>query len=94
MLQINKVIIFAIQFGATRDKNSHFHIKGVIWCDFNIHVHVILKRLIQTHPHVYVTMWEDLRKAGFQKRSSVDAVVSGRRCVFLRESKSTSAFRK
>ncbi len=52
-----------------------------------------------TPPHVYVTMLKYLcnaakmsrkeRRRGFSDRSSVDAAVSGRLCVFLYESKST-----
>ncbi len=47
-------------------------------------------------PHVYITMWKYLRNAspmftpGFSNRSSVEAAMTGRRCVFLGESKSTS----
>ncbi len=51
-------------------------------------------------PHVYVTMWKYLHNAAqmftqrkkaysFSSRSSVEAAESGRRCVFLGESKST-----
>ncbi len=58
------------------------------------------KRLIQTRPHMS-TLWcgnicvmppkcsRKERSCGFSNRSSVDAAMSGRRCVFLCESKNT-----
>ncbi len=62
--------------------------------------HAPLKQLIQTHPHMSTSRCGNIsllppkcsreeRRRGFSNRSSVDAVVSGRRCVFLCESKST-----
>ncbi len=62
--------------------------------------HAPLKQLIQTSPHmstslcgnIYIMQPKSSRKEirrGFSNRSSVDAAVSGRSCVFLGESKST-----
>ncbi len=59
-----------------------------------------LKRLIQTPPHMSTSRCGNIcvmppkcsrkeRRRGFSNHSSVDAAVSGRRCVFLCESKST-----
>ncbi len=54
---------------------------------------------LNTPPHVYVTMWKYLRngtqssckerRRGFSNRSNVEAAMTGKRCVFLCESKST-----
>ncbi len=63
-------------------------------------VHTLLKRLIQTRPHMSTSRCGNIcvmqpkcsrkeRRRGFSNRSSVDAAMSGRRCVFLCESKST-----
>ncbi len=63
-------------------------------------VHAPLKWLIQTHPLMSTSRCANIclmppkcsckeRRCGFSNCSSVDAVVSGRRCVFLCESKST-----
>ncbi len=62
--------------------------------------HAPLKRLIQTCPHMSTSWCGNIcvmppkcsrkeRRRGFSNRSSVDAAVSGRRCVFLCESKIT-----
>ncbi len=62
--------------------------------------HAPLKRLIQTRPHMSTSRCGNIcimqpkcsredRRRGFSNRSSVDAVMSGRSCVFLCESKST-----
>ncbi len=52
--------------------------------------HAPLKRLIQTRPHMFTSRCGNICvRRGFSNRSSVDAAVSGRRCVFLGESKST-----
>ncbi len=59
-----------------------------------------LKRLIKTRPHMSTSRCGNIcvmppkcsrkeRRCGFSNRSSVDAAMSGRRCVFLCESKST-----
>ncbi len=59
-----------------------------------------LKRLIQTHSHMSTSRCGNIcvmppkcsrkeRRRGFSNHSSVDAAVSGRRCVFLCESKNT-----
>ncbi len=58
------------------------------------------KRLIKTRPHMSTSRCGNIcimppkcarkeRRRGFSNRSSVDAGMSGRRCVFLCESKST-----
>ncbi len=63
-------------------------------------VHAPLKRLIQTCPHMSTSRCGNIcvmppkcsrkeRRRGFSNHSSVDAAMSGRRCVFLGESKST-----
>ncbi len=63
-------------------------------------VHALLKWLIQTRPHMSTSRCGNIcvmppkctrkeRRRGFSNRSSVDAAVSGRHCVFLCESKST-----
>ncbi len=58
--------------------------------------HAPLNGSFKHAPHVYITMWEDLhntqmftqrKKAGFSNRSSVEAAVSGRRCVSRRKKK-------
>ncbi len=59
--------------------------------------HALLKRLIQTRPHVYVTMCKYLhnaaqmfskeRRCGFSNCSSVDAAVTGRSCVSMQKQK-------
>ncbi len=62
--------------------------------------HAPPKRLIQTRPHMSTSQCGNIcimppkcsrkeRRRGFSNRSSVDAAVSGRHCVFLGESKST-----
>ncbi len=62
--------------------------------------HVPLKRLIQTCPHILTSGYGNIcvmspkcshkeRRHGFSNRSSVEADMSGRSCVFLCESKST-----
>ncbi len=49
-----------------------------------------LKRLIQTRPHMSTSRCGNICvRRGFSNRSSVDAAVSGRHCVFLGESQST-----
>ncbi len=61
--------------------------------------HAPLKRLIQTRPHMSTSRCGNIcimppkcarkeRRRGFSNRSSVDAAMSGRRYVFLGESKS------
>ncbi len=65
-------------------------------------IHAFLKQLIQTHPHVYVTMWGDLhnttqmysneRRRNYYSRCSnvaAAAVMSWRRCVFRCERETT-----
>ncbi len=47
-----------------------------------------LKRLIQTRPTSTSRCGDICIRCGFSNRSSVDAAMSGRRCVFLSESKS------
>ncbi len=62
--------------------------------------HTPLKRLIQTWPHMSTSGCGNIcvmppkcsrkeRRRGFSNRSSVNAAMSGRSCVFLGESKST-----
>ncbi len=62
--------------------------------------HAPLKQLIQTRPHMSTSRCGNIclmqpkcsrkeRRRGFSNRSSVDAAMSGRHCVFLGESKST-----
>ncbi len=59
-----------------------------------------LKRLIQTRPHMSTSRCGNIcimlpkcslkeRRRGFSNRSSAEATMSGRRCVFLCENKST-----
>ncbi len=62
--------------------------------------HAPLKRLIQTRPHMSMSRCGNIcvmppkcsrkeRRRGFSNRSSVHEAMSGRRCLFLGESKST-----
>ncbi len=62
--------------------------------------HALLKRLVQTRPHMSTSRCGNIslmqpkcsreeRRCGFSNRTSVDAGMSGRCCVFLSESKST-----
>ncbi len=52
--------------------------------------HTPLNRLIQTRPHMSTSRCGNICvRRGFSNRSSVEAAMTGRSCVFLGESKST-----